>query len=413
MGIKFLAKIKSDNRGYALIIVAVGLSVLLLYFTVIVATQTIDTQANIKAFKASSDAKGIAESVMGGLIGLGQEHEAGFSLGEEECTTLLQTVQYVVDATANGVKIKCNIKGRLKEKEKIEGWYTIPSVNTGNASINCQPLRPILTETDLQNMGLSGVIQSPLDYSCNWGRLNFGNSISSRVVIPMYYEENNEIKNPSNFSLDDFQIRVRTACKPARQRGGCINPDTNKVDRNLARCKYDDICGNDDRYVFGVSPFDPIDENKTVVMWQISATCVAGDGSSQSCGLTPDTTTLREVRSIENSEIDQYFIDANEHVGLDTLGKSFGFGEQSVTISDFLTSPNVQKPTLQLAIIARNLKDEVDTSVPNLEYQILTDAAIANSTQIYEVTVNYNGQIWKDVKLIEPKKNVVDFAIQN
>ncbi|MFA5821214.1 MAG: hypothetical protein WC873_03925 [Candidatus Gracilibacteria bacterium] len=379
---KLLQRAVADTRGYALILVAVGISILLLYFAVIVFTNTQTTQRNIKAFKASSDAKNIAEGVMGMLIGIGVEHEAGFSLSEEECKALISTSRYVQDATANGVKITCNIKGRPVGKDKIGDWYTTPAINTGNASTNCQPLRPI----------------NDIDHPCNWGRLNFGTSISSRVVIPLYYEENNEVKNPSDFDFSDLRIKVRTPCKPVNG-------------------KFQETCDDGGRRKFGVSPFEPIDVNRTIAMWQISATCVGTDGREQSCGLTPDTSynSNTKRREFPNSEIHELFIDDNGYIDLNDFGKSFGFGEQSVTISDFFTSPNVKEPTLQLAIIARNMKDEDDQSIPNLEYQIVydSDTPISNNAQIYTVEVDYNGQLWKEVDSIEPEKNVVDFAIQN
>jgi len=415
----FLKTVSKDTRG-ATVFIALGIAFLLMVFSIGIATVVKSTNYNIKAFKESSRAKFIAEGVLGHLIGIGQEHEAGFSLTESECDQIMQTWDYAQTVIADeGATIKCQIKGR-NDKPTISPtgtFYTVPATNTGDASRNCQPLRPVRTEADLRNMGITE-ISDPLDHPCNWGRLNFGNSITSRVAIPLYYDEVQSIGTDGTVQsevrklddLNDLRIRVRTPCKPV---------EVTVEGTDQTKWEYPEICTDDDRYKFEPEQID-VENNPTVVMWQISATCVSQDGSEQSCGMTPDTTSRRTPTGMlrvypNNSEIHKALIDAGLDIDINKLGEAFGFFGEDHTIRGFMSSTEVKDPTLQLAIITRGLKTRGGDPVPNLEYQIVGDNThpLSNAAQIYEVTVSYQGQMYKATKSIETKKNVVDFAIQN
>jgi len=419
----FLKTILKDTRG-ATVFIAMGIAFILMVVAIGIAIQTQDTQRNIKAFDNSFRAKNIADSLMGMVARIGGEHEAGFSLDENQCAEAIKgryPTQYDRYA-AEGATFECQIKGRNDKpivSPELGEVYTVPAVNTGDASNNCQPLRPIRTAEDLRNFGITE-ISDPLDHPCNWGRLNFGNSITSRVAIPLYYDEVTGIGTDGTIQsevrklddLTDLRIRVRTPCKPF----DVIVPGPNGDETER---EYPEICDHDivsgGNYQFGVSPLDNIDVNKTVVMWQISATCEVG-GQKNSCGLTPDTSfDERKRRKSANSEIHGYLIDADGYIDLSNLGKAFGFSDKNPTIVQFLSSDIVKNPTLQLAIITRGMKDRLGDSIPNLEYQILGDGdhPLSNAAKIYEVTVTYQGQMYKATKSIATKKNVVDFAIQN
>ncbi|MFA5821158.1 MAG: hypothetical protein WC873_03625, partial [Candidatus Gracilibacteria bacterium] len=314
---RLFRNVRHDTRG-ATVFIALGIAFLLMVFAIGIAITTQNTQRNIKAFDNSFRAQNIADSLIGMMVGIGRDHESGFSLDESQCAEAIRAgypVQYDRYA-AEGATFKCQIKG-MNDKPIVSSElgevYTVPATNTGNASLNCQPLRPIRTEADLRNMGITE-ISDPLDHPCNWGRLNFGNSITSRVAIPLYYDEVQSIGTDGTVQsevrklddLSDLRIRVRTPCKP-------VEVAVEGIDQT--KWEYPEVCSHD-IFTGGNYKFEPtsldVEDNPTVVMWQISATCMSPDGSKQSCGITPDMAVDPQTgwrESSQNSEIYESFID--------------------------------------------------------------------------------------------------------
>ena len=114
---KKLISLTKDNRGVT-IIIAVGIAALLLAFAVGIAATIQSTQQNIIAFKESSRAQVIAESVMGKLLLLGDQHEAGFSLlsGDMFSPTGINCEKWIYNNFEISHSIVENTKAPLKLK---------------------------------------------------------------------------------------------------------------------------------------------------------------------------------------------------------------------------------------------------------------------------------------------------------
>ena len=413
---KYFEKIKSDNRG-ATIIIAMGIAVLTMLAAISLAHQIQANKFNIVAFKDKSQAQVYADNVMSELISEMKNHEAGYNIDEAACANIAPSM--AAGHPVTGLTIKCSVIGRSPQVTGIGSYtpgtvYIAPAPGTGNAGgDNCTPLKPQGTGTPAIN----------LDDSCNWGKLAFGNSYTSRVVMPLYYdngepggncvEEMTEegdihyICNPSGNGMSKLIVRVRTPCADGSKTAGCtryvLKPGTSVV---------------------------PRDEDPTLVNWEIS-----GDCSGRYCSLIPLIKTKEnKTRESFNSEIygslintkavsaNGVVLDASVNYGED-VNKNFSFpipfGQPIPYISSFLknlapwSSQTLSKPVLNLSLIAKKLETTDGKQFSNLEYQILSDKPIANNSNIYYVFVTYNNQGFKIVKSVEQEKNLVDYAVQN
>ena len=410
MKLSFLKKLRK-NRG-ATVIIAITIAALLIAFAFGIGTVVQNTQQNIRSFKESARAQTIAESVMEKMIQLGEQHEAGFSMDSTDCNTWLASEGFFASFDQDNLPIvNCEIKGRHDpEKDMLsEGGidvFTIPSKNSGDAGKDCNPLSP----------------QEDIDHPCNWGKLNFGSSYTSRVAIPLYYDEgdagNVVIKNPAEYGLSELEVWVRTPCKEmAEGQNECIEEYTLDLD--------------------GYYPGD-IRGDGTIVNWQIFALC-----SNKNCSATPykimSDDDTRSLNPPKNSEIFESKI--NDQDGPELTKADYGFipyegyllslvnpppdAKLPPTIFQFLDIQETYEdspfgttyPVLQLSIIVNELLDVDENRIPYLEYQVRaktnTDKGIANSFQVYNVTVEYKGQSYKIDQSVAQEKHLVDFAIQN
>jgi hypothetical protein len=352
------------------------------------------TTRNIIAFKESSNAQVLSESVMEVLVQKAANHEAGFSMNETECEYFIthdSSLANLFPTTPDeGPEVTCTVKGHHDEGDLVQGLYTIPVTGTGNAGQNCNTLLDYPSLND----------------SCNWGKLNFGNSFSSRVAIPLYYDTEAEgvilpyEDHEGLGALDEFEILVRAPC--------------------IDDTQTDEQCGRYELKVDGRA--HNIDEDKAVAFWQISAIC---DGDS--CSISAWDIASSKTRQTQcNTEI--YGTKINEYLGdsrWDITQEDYAYtpyeeyicdplGNHPPTIADFLSaSTNIDFPILQLSVVADEIMSENNGRIPYLEYQILTNVPIANPEQIYTVEISYEGQNYKLVKGIEQEKSLVDFAIQN
>jgi hypothetical protein len=486
MNFSFFKKLSPKKRG-ATIIIGLGLSVLLIVFAVGVGSVVRNTTGSIKAFKNQWQARLMTESAKEKLLLRAQNQEAGFSLNEDDCAKEANTTNPNNPGStvaANDV-VKCTVEGRNLEpvytvSPTTPPWFTVPNANTGDAGLDCSPMRKFTTVDMLQDYyntatavageGDQATTQAatslfednPLNHPCNWGKLNFGNNFTSRVVVPLYYDSGEEDANKKPIiinpnvprqvgeetalkTLTDLKIRVRTPCKPIAERTTCIPPSGSTARISTPECLYEDICKNMDRY-----QFEPgnrtIDQDKTIVVWQISGECTIADNPSlkESCALTPNDSKQRnnpkKRLTGENSEIYESFLnnfltDSLKIISQDSQGKTAYYyydpnnPPPPHTILDFLTlTPSnyiqadpdtkytfIDKPLLQLAISSNELFDNSPTPkrIPYLEYQIVTNVPVSNITQQFKTEINYGGQAFQQSYSIEQKKNVVDFALQD
>jgi hypothetical protein len=420
-------------------------------------------------------------------------------MDEAGCASIVEEIIDSMDVMSTGVAVssgspvpavanssagrsgECSIEGRNNEPVTIAGvttpFFTVPKANTGDAGLDCSPLRKF-TSPEMLRMYSGGrstatvggdspnyveiLFQSnPLNHPCNWGKLKFGSSLNSKVVVPLYYMRidaatgNSEPVNPDDTtadrldSLTTLEIKVRTPCKPVEQRANClIEPDATvgatsttvrRINASDPACKYQDICKPSDRYQLGNldDMYDP------VVAWQISGECTLQNGSApemtEACAMgANDDRYGNGFPKDNNSEITKDFIN-NLYSGFGSPIAQDGYGEiayynkdcsagscSEYTILNFLnmTSPiplgddsgsytSITKPALQLSIITDELLDENNLRIPYLEYQIVTNTPIANISQDFSVKVIYDGQAFQQNYSVDQNKNIVDFALQD
>lgn len=493
---------KSTAKKGATIIIGLGLSALLIIFAVGVGMVIRNTTINIRAFQDQWKAQLVAESVKEKLLLLAKNREAGFSIGntdadngdaadsgcEGKVTEVIDVMTTALNSPSAGSDMppadgaapaapilinstgKCLISGKNDEPVGLAGniVYTVPKANTGDAGVDCSPLRKFTTVANLTSYyGNAAVPQlfgsDPLNHPCNWGKLKFGNNINSRVVVPLYYDQINvnpgavadavNIQNPSDIGLTELRIRLRTPCKPPIERTIGANPCVDmagNINTSDYWCKYPDICKASDRYQIGGT-------DKVIVSWQISGECTmqnASGGSlgTESCEMGPNDTknAITLEPEGENSEIytnlinvmpsSDNYADTFQRIQSDK-GKIAYYGEKNCavpgidmmcvndTIGNFLLlavgNPivlntederytSIEKPILQLSIIVNGLTSTpLEKNIPYLEYQIVTDKPVSNISQQFTTEINYGDQAFKQSYSIDQKKNVVDFALQD
>jgi hypothetical protein len=540
------------NRSGATIILAIGISTLLLLFAIGIGKVVQNSSRSIRDFKNKWQAGLVADSIKEQLMLQSKGEGAGYNMEEGNCGNDIQgvgtlvgnidnklykkeeiasepvdglppgeyptapnpagvpgTVPPLLDSNGNtisssgSIKFKCSVQGTNDVAIENDGanspitcnntdankCYTIPTANTGNAGIECNDKYPVTDvasleqwvsmmfpkeiATDLSNAFFE---KDPLRHPCNWGRLKFGSDAGKRVVVPLYYKEGTttyQLGSNSNGVQDQLYIRVRTPCKPIKDRQPSaktaagdivlLSGDKCSAHPNNPECKYRDICSDGNRYELDTTTqalpcgtsCTQMEKDKTLLVWQISGECevessTPGEKQKQPCALihNQDQETGGLVRAGQNSEITESKINnyniLTDIIKMDGAENSYGTltGKKvpdntscrdytnQPAINEFLTPSSyspicdefspyiyslISNPTLQLAITEPEIKDD-DTPknrVPYLEYQIITNKKIANPLEIYNVDVNFLGQNFKLQEVIEQVKNVIDFAVQN
>jgi hypothetical protein len=173
----------------------------------------------------------------------------GVNMSEEQCEESKQV---------GDIRIKGEIAGKTTKEVSgcgfgfSSGCYTIPEIGQGTAGN--RSLMPVKNDPT-RDCALYKTEGTPdLNHECNWNRLSFGSSSTDRVVIPMYYTDENG--NAQEYHKDisgqpHFVLRVRTPCKEWSESGDCV-----------------------DRYELDTGTSN--NENDIVLQWQITGKC--GDG---------------------------------------------------------------------------------------------------------------------------------------
>lgn len=310
--------------------------------------------------------------------------------------------------------------------------YGIPAPGTGTAGKDCDKLNPYVKYTFAFDAvtgkySLDSAGADPKEHPCNWSKIKVGESVS----IPLFVSKNvggtETILNPADslFNLNTLKIRVRTPCKTGKE-----------------------YCGATDRYnLYYVAPvpsslYDQYYKtNDTVMSWQITGTNLDG---SKTYTLLPYTYFCKTSSCIDdagykgrsethgNSEI--YESQINYHKSTDKLVVSESDPGQDTKgvlgyISEFLRNsgtyaigspsrpaPNdaINKPILKLAVI-HSLQDTATTSIPYLEYQILTNATTEAPTDSSQTITaeGYSGNFKQVLEVKNPQGGgLLEYVIQ-
>jgi hypothetical protein len=277
------------------------------------------------------------------------------------------------------------------------GCYTVPALGEGTAGErqvmpvkndmgrDCDLYNPIYTASDL-------------DHECNWNRLSFGSTATDRVVIPLYYtdDEGNIVDLATGNINPHFLLRVRTPCKEWKDDGTCNS-----------------------RYILDTGTNNS--ENDIVLQWQITGECEE-DGKTIECGMLPwvdyrtDGTIAFNSSGISEDRINSPRI--GEFIVLKSMmGTPFLRAIDTLTYSNNsfifdLLKNKINKSSFVL-FLNKPLIDELGERVPYLEYQLLTGALVSSPETRIEVSVNFNGNKAEQEIYQSISGALIDFAVQN
>jgi hypothetical protein len=475
-----LSQIRRDQSGF-ISVVALGIFAVLVVFGIIIQLTTTNTYRSISNSNNYYAARDVSDSVMEYLQDFAENREAGFNTGKIACRFALEddgmggdppnelcaplaplaqgmdlTVEFEIKGRAidsNDANVNESLTSGICHEDPFgevdaDRCYVVPFPGSGNAGERCD-----LYEPDLGTLG-NAVIDSfsltgnaaevdQLEYSCNWGKLQFGSSLSDRVVIPLYYDDGNEddegnpiIVNP--FNSDDnlrpdvdqasaFYLRMRTPCKPcwydqganraAEEGGNDVGENregaNNNEDPDIAvpdgfrSCFPNEdptVCSDDDRFILGGL------DDEVIVQWQISGTCEEG-GCGVVGGEDPFNDELSSV--IHNRSV----AEGESRVIISNLKFAKNINSQlSIPIQDplgargFLNS--VYSPTLSLFLNEKLISDQ-SKNIPYLEYQFISDHPVSNNQKVLQATVTVNNNVFRKSISIQNTTDLIDFAIQN
>ncbi len=391
-------------------IVALGIFALLVVFGIIVANIVNQSYTNVKNTNEYLTAKALGDSALEFLEQKLQDFGPGYNSGEITCVFNGADEEVAGGPNEDGaqneycdefaamvgdepVTITMEIKGRAEEGEdlnsnecaRLRNCYTVPLPSAGNAGKNCELYKPAYGPNDSPTVprevaGFNGVDQ--VDFACNWNKLSLGSDASRGVTIPLYAQITEDLQShPFNGDLNaKFILRLRTPCN-------CQPNDQN--------CNHN-ACSIGDRYQLERS-------NEVLVDWQISGLC--GDEQKE-CGLVsspevPDS-QITSALIIDSSIL----IDSSEDEGWDNtvnLGIPRIINGQ---LSDMV------EPKLKI-LLSKPLVGEEETTIPYLEYQILSSQPVSQNNIHLSASVKVNSVLVKVEKNQEIKSEIIDFAIQN
>lgn len=293
------------------------------------------------------------------------------------------------------------------------GKYSFPAAGNGEAGgILCRDIEPVVDcntlrtapEATVEVQGQSQpnfIISDPADYPCNWGVIR----AQDPVVVPLYVDRGNGIidnpaktMNESNGQIDttknglgmsSFVMRFRTPC--AIPSGSTVRPR---------------VCAGNER--------EEIDDQSIdlAAIWKIEA---EEWGTGNLLSLEPDSSlnpfTNTEIKSAKLNSSQDKLTSITEVA----LGNLNGVQNKVRYIAEYLqlissSYETIHKPRLKLSL-TKPLQNKLGEEIPYLEYQLLTDIRIANSSPIIEVEGFQNGV--KQTILIQPsyEKGVLDFVV--
>lgn len=443
---------KSGKEGF-IAIVALGIFALLMFFGILVQQTVVNTYASVKNTKNYYESQNLANSMLSYLQYKLKNHAAGFSTeGKQNCgygagaeaVANMPGGQSPVCADAEMIPVPANetkdvrisfeVKGRQKfDVEKVSsvkcgaagqgGCYVMPMGDGSAGSDRCKfyPLAFLPGGAPAVGDQITGAafIVDQLDYACNWNKLTFGSSLSDRVAVPLYYDDSAltagvpHILNVYTAGAQEKKatkliLRMRTPCLP------CGVPDTNGiVPIGTRRCSPGtdiNVCRDEERYQLNLR-----DGDEMVVQWGIDGKCEVG-GRMQACGLVgyPDPGSgfpVVHASGLYESTI----LGAINNAVLNELkfGQPTHLNDKSPkVINNQQILPSFTEPIFTL-FLNHALISTTGANIPYLEYQILTDKPIGNSSVKLEANVAIDGSSYTKTIYKEMSKPLIDFAIQN
>jgi len=340
--------------------------------------QTSNVNRSTQAFYA---AEGALES---GLLE-NQTKGAGFT-NPTRPVTLTSTCTQGQDCPTANVTIQGEVKDAVKYQYtggsgSYSGMYGMPTPGTGTVGNNCNPLTAYYDKAfRYPDIATGGVAYAPWEHPCNWNKLKVGES----VAIPLYTVTSSSpsncdydsylgysVCNPTKLGLSKLVLRVRTACLGDQEY--CAPTNRYTLNSNLVGDAY--------------SRFDD-----TILAWQITGTSLDHKTTYTLKPRTDYSIQPQYSRGIMNSEIFDSLINTMKTNTTDPASVLTGtkpgkdLFDVSGSIIDFLTNTSpfirtdnniINQPVLKLTLVhSLDSFSSATTSVPYLEYQLLTDNSI-------------------------------------
>ncbi|MBD3360516.1 hypothetical protein GF366_01810 [Candidatus Peregrinibacteria bacterium] len=464
------SKLKSQDGFIA--VIALGIFALLTLFGIMVQTVTIDTIESVKNTNRYYEARDMADSVMEYLQFEANNHEPGFNM-EADCVygefvedggnnnLLCSEFEKHLNIQDKNISISTKIKGRPLENQKFkaecselgydDGCYVVPFPGTGSAGSRCDLYEPVFDSDTEVMINHSGQQADPnciegedclsqIDYACNWNKLTFGSSITDRAAIPLYYEnsegelispfhESNEING--NDLAQNFDLRVRTPCLPCVYDSQNHEPGVNRVcekGQDPTICVDYDPPEDSERSFLKVSG---IEDDDVVVQWQLTGLCENEEGNDEECGMiqfvdyvlsppqiSDNFSAISEGRinndlsnSLAHPSTDsqhRLLYEGSQLKGIDTNS----YNEEYIKFFNFGKLDKIKQPLLTL-FLSGKLISQQDRNIPYLEYQLISDKPIGNTSTELDILVNVEGNIFEKTLYQDESKPLIDFAVQN
>ncbi|MFA5842924.1 MAG: hypothetical protein WC882_04655 [Candidatus Gracilibacteria bacterium] len=253
----------------------------------------------------------------------------------------------------------------------------IPIPGTGDVGTSC----------DFEDSSASWAIGADAaDDDCNWNRIGYGET----VTIPLFYTDpdspDGDLVNSYITGSETFKLRVRTP----------MDPDTG------IRYQLDE------------------GEDKVIMYWEFNGTCNDG-GDDYSCYLTPRTRKEEETFIYDetiNHATDFIVMDIQDRFGETIKAGEDDQGTKNVLIIQFLTTRTIQQPYFKITLPQSLIAEDGITSIPYLEYQLITNTPIADNKIVYISDGKAMGKLETYVRHMQATQSIennsiINFVIQN
>jgi hypothetical protein len=376
---------------------------------------------------AASDQKTVlAKNVAENLFELALEDTRDLGVGDDDASGIIEIKHDY--GTGNGQwwvfgSPELDDEHTFEITGPTDRWYTIPAAGSGNAGGDyCSTSDPAVTigeiDLKLENLGVSTTIPSdtvtfgtprdPFEWPCHWNKLYEGQTVS----IPLYVDELGEIWNPEKLGLNEFELRIRTACDPDVASGD------NDIYKNA-------ICESTQRYELdGDVGFG---DTTLIVLWEIVAEEIDGGGVStgRTIALSPFSPDSSTDSNIQIENINGYITNALENLKNNSVTKDnetpfacdWSFIEGHLLNTAGCMHQDINKPILNFTLIHTLIATDTD-NIPYLEYQFRTpvvapNPSIASNEKLIRTEVMLDGGYSETIeKSIDLTKPVTGFVIQ-
>jgi hypothetical protein len=395
---------KYKKRDGVSLLIGLGLVFAIMFFALLVGNVVVSSvrqSANVnRANEAYYGAEGALEQ---GLLHNYNEG-IGFTSGEMPVTY------------TGSVEAKYKIEGQVPEGLKYgslsagyNGMYGIPTPGTGNVATECDPLNPPIDESGVKYKGDVFANEDVADHPCNWNKIKVGQS----VTVPLY--RINADGSPQNLFDNADQnliLRVRTPCKDGSEM--CL-----KADRASFNWWSDSGDEPDDDPIisWSINGLDDLHDEQSIVLnpyllydfndeFHNESTII----SEKKIFLVQDTDQIVLDESTHGEDLNvckgyiSEFLNNQKNTVWTTCGSTFTWDNQQI-----------EKPVLKFTII-NTLVDDVNSLIPNLEYQLLTSSDLAAPPTNVSQTIKAEGISGTFKQVLEVKQpqesGLLEYVIQ-